>query len=103
MHAGELHGTSAAIGELTAEVRNLNSQCGALFRKFDEHVKEDREMHGGVKQLAENMRALSAAVSELKTTVGGHEALKNRVIGAAVIVGTVSGGIGAVAAKIVGG
>lgn len=110
MATGEIHGTSAAIGELTAEVRNLNGQCSALFRKFDDHVKEDQQLYGVVKQLiasTENLRdsilSLKIEVDKTKASVNDLDRLKHRVFGACVTVGLLSGGGAAVIAKVLGG
>lgn len=80
--------TARQMGELTAEVRNLTSQCSALFRRFDEHVREDREMHGVLKQMVENMTSMKAEQlkaqvehKELANKVADHEKIKQRAIG----------------------
>lgn len=63
----------------------------------------DNHLYEKIGQLSAKLDAVHSDVVEIKKTVNGHEAIKNRVIGYAVAVGAFAGGVTGFIGKAVAG
>lgn len=95
MTDGEINSVSNALGELTAEVRNLVRSQEALWRRFDEHAKADAEQGGVIKLCVDKISNLDANLKSVAAKVQEHETLKNKAVGYSFATATGISGIGA--------